>query len=355
MQISDDDIRSAVAAGILNEAQAASLTALAAARHGQREALPADEEPFEFFRGFAEIFVSVGLILLISGILAFTSVAGSVLMPAITAALCWTFARYFTLRRRMSLPSIVLTIGFALGAAASIGFGIGVFKEGWQLDRLYLIAYFIVLLAVLGFWYRSYKVPFSFVPIGLAGMGLVFVLTDSVAPLQTGITTWSEMFDLRTGSGFALGTLIFGLLAFAGGVFFDMRDPYRLSRSSASGFWLHILAAPALVNTAALTALNSGDLQGKLLLALVLAVVALLALVIDRRSFMTAAVVYLAILVGWLLRAGGDITSVAAVLLVLGIILTLMGTFWTQMRGAIMRALPNFPGKSRLPPYVTLE
>ena len=118
MQISDDDIRSAVAAGILNEAQAASLTALAAARHGQREALPADEEPFEFFRGFAEIFVSVGLILLISGILAFTSVAGSVLMPAITAALCWTFARYFTLRRRMSLPS---SAGELLGPLCVLG------------------------------------------------------------------------------------------------------------------------------------------------------------------------------------------------------------------------------------------
>ncbi|GHC51823.1 hypothetical protein [Neogemmobacter tilapiae] len=355
MQITDEDIRSAVAAGILNEAQAASLTALAAARHGQRDALPADEEPFEFFRGFAEIFVSVGLILLISGILAFTSVAGSVLMPAITAALCWTFARYFTLKRRMALPSIVLTLGFALGAAAAIGFGMGLVRDGWQTERLFLIGYFLVVLAVLGFWYRSYKVPFSFVPIGLAGMGLIFVLTDSVAPLQTGIASWSEMFDLRTGSGFALGTLIFGLCAFAGGVAFDMRDPYRLGRSSASGFWLHILAAPALVNTVALTALNSGDMTGKLLLAVVLALVALLALIIDRRSFMTAAVVYLAILVGWLLRAGGETAPMAAVLLVLGIILTLMGTFWTQMRGAVMRALPNFPGKSRLPPYVTVE
>ena len=47
------DLRAAVAAGILTEAQAASVTAIANDRAGKRAAMPAEDEPFEFFRGFS--------------------------------------------------------------------------------------------------------------------------------------------------------------------------------------------------------------------------------------------------------------------------------------------------------------
>ena len=56
-----DDLRAAVAAGILTEAQAAGLMALAQGRAGQRAHMAADDEPFEFFRGFSEIFIALGL------------------------------------------------------------------------------------------------------------------------------------------------------------------------------------------------------------------------------------------------------------------------------------------------------
>ncbi len=355
MQVETDDIRSAVATGILTEAQAASLMALAAARAGQRDALAPDEEPFEFFRGFAEIFVSIGLLLLISGVLALTQVFGGPLTAALAAFLCWTFARYFTTKRRMALPSVILTTGYFMGAAVTIALVMRLVVPDWQDTRLTLAVYFVLVLVALGVWYRTYRVPFTMLLAGLTMMGLIFTLTDSLIPLQAGITDWASVFDLRQGSGLASGTLIFGFVALVAGLFFDMRDPYRIGRWSACGFWLHILAAPALVNTVALTAYNSGDLLGKVLLALTLIAVALLALIIDRRSFLTAGVVYLGILVAWVLRSGDDTVPMALVLLVLGIILTTMGTFWTQMRGYVMRALPNFPGKSRLPPYVLME
>ena len=63
-----EDLRAAVAAGILSEAQAASLLALANDRSGQRATLPSEDEPFEFFRGFSEIFISIGLIILLTGV-----------------------------------------------------------------------------------------------------------------------------------------------------------------------------------------------------------------------------------------------------------------------------------------------
>jgi hypothetical protein len=41
----------------------------------------------------------------------------------------------------------------------------------------------------------------------------------------------------------------------------------------------------------------------------------------------------------------------AYAILVLGLILVLLGAQWDRLRGAIMNALPMFPGKTNLPPY----
>jgi len=352
-QFTADDLRASVAAGHLSEAQAATILAQAAARAGQRAALAPDDEPFELFRGFAEIFVSVGLILLISGALTLGAAVGGFFTPAIAAAVCWAFALYFTRKRRMTLPSIVLVTGYALGIAASLGILLGNSLDSIDIldsGRMILLLYGVLVLAALALWYRAFKVPFTMFLCGLTGLGLVFVLTDSLVPLEFGIG-WDRIFDLRQGSGLAIGTLIFGVSALVAGLWFDMRDPYRLGRWSASGFWLHILAAPALVNTVALTAYNTGGTAGNVALAVTLVAVALLALIIDRRSFLTAGIGYLGILLAWALRSEGDEFSVALLLLILGAFLTFMGAFWTQLRARLMRTLPDFPGKNRLPPY----
>ena len=62
-----DDLRAAVGAGMITEAQAASLTALAQDRAGTRSTLGPQEEPFELFKGFNEIFIVVGLSILYLG------------------------------------------------------------------------------------------------------------------------------------------------------------------------------------------------------------------------------------------------------------------------------------------------
>ena len=47
-----EDLRSAVAAGILDEGQAARLRTLVDEREGRRARMPSQDEPFEFFGGF---------------------------------------------------------------------------------------------------------------------------------------------------------------------------------------------------------------------------------------------------------------------------------------------------------------
>ncbi|HVL19638.1 MAG TPA: hypothetical protein VM422_01420 [Amaricoccus sp.] len=77
----------------------------------------------------------------------------------------------------------------------------------------------------------------------------------------------------------------------------------------------------------------------------------MLALVIDRRSFLTAGLIYLGLLIGLALRSAGPGWSYVWTLLLLGAIVTMLGTWWVQIRSALLRALPGSGWKSRLPPY----
>lgn len=349
--IGDDDLRAGVAAGIVTEAQAARLLTLSQSRAGTRAALTGDDEPFELFRGFSEIFISVGLVILLSGIMSLVALSGHVLAIALAGmALSVLLALYFTRKRRMTLPSIILSIAFAQATAASVlWIVIGNADTVPGTGTVFLIGGLIV--AALALWYRAFKIPFTMFLLGITVLVVILLAISRAAP----IALWNNpanLFDLGGGSLLARGTLAFGVAAFIAGMAFDMRDPHRLGRYAASGFWLHLLAAPALVNTVALSFLNMGTTTGYTLLALSLAVITLLALVIDRRSFLTAGLAYLGILMGLVLVPdGGDPIRWAWLLILLGGFVTLTGAFWTAWRSAILRALPDFPGKSRLPPY----
>lgn len=350
MSISEDDLRAATAAGIIDEAQAARIGTLVHQRAGRlAQGLPEDE-PFELFRGFAEIFISIGLILLISSAMAFAAAVGGVLVITLgLAALCWWAATYFTLRRRMTLPSIVLVSGFSLGIGGFFGWMIDqgpLPEEGWTVALFGLFGIGAMLLH-----YRKFHVPFSMFLAGIYGLLVVFGITGLVTSGDIGGTDWDTVFDLRQGGAIAVASLIFGILTFAAGLWFDMRDPHRVGRMARSAFWLHLLAAPALVNTVMMTAYNLDGVIGVALTVAGLVVITCFALVIDRRSFLTAGLGYLAAIIFQALQYGDSDLSVPIMMLVLGAIITWLGTFWTSLRVHLMRALPDFPGKDRLPPY----
>ncbi len=354
MSFAPEDLRAAVAAGILNEAQAASVTALANDRAGKRATLPAEDEPFEFFRGFSEIFISIGLVILLIGVTSLLAAFGGfallTLVPLMSAAIAWWWATYFTLKRRMTLPSMVLA------SAYGVGVGIFVFTILRQVgldERGVAIGGFVLAASAMVVWYRRFRLPFAAFLTGSFALGAIYSVTASASNI-IGLATadgYKGLFDLGESPAFATATLVFGAGAFLVGMWFDTRDPYRLGRYAATAFWCHLLAAPALVNTVAVTLLNGGGVG---FLAVALVGITLLALVIDRRSFLTAAIVYIAIVIGWVMGEGGG-TSWIFVLLLLGAFITAIGTWWVPLRARVMHVLPNFPGKSRLPPYGSTE
>jgi hypothetical protein len=345
---SKDDIRAAVASGVLSEAQAANVLTIAQARQGSRDNMPADDEPFEFFNGFSEIFITVGLTLLITGIVAGILIAGTnVIASVLGLALCWLLAIYFTRKRRMSLPSIGLAIGF--GAFVIVAYMSIVLQSVDDFTAVHGLFIGLTGMVAMSAYFYFFRLPFAAFVVGLFGIGAI----TSIAAIGAGNEYLYQMrnpFDLSSGSTYAYASLVFGIIAFVGGMYFDTKDPHRIGRYSATGFWLHILAAPALVNTIAITALSIDGWLGYAVTSFILVVVCLLALIIDRRSFLTAGIGYLGAVMLWAFGGSSEVSGIS-MLILLGIFVTALGTWWTPLRARIMSALPDHTFKTRLPPY----
>ena len=348
--IERDDIKAAVASGLINEGQAAGLISLSDSRRGARENLEPGDEPFELFKGFNEIFIVIGLLILSFG---WFSVVALVLADQVgsfqrnTAFICvvgagllWLLSEYFVRKRRMVAPAIALSVIFASNAVT--GF-LAAMSEPFMIAQNDYSSVPVPLLvatgAVLVYWWR-FRVPFSMAMIAL---GLFTVAIVYAASREGRVADFNELFLLSADGPFAWITLVLGLLVFAVAMFFDMSDPHRVTRRSANGFWLHVVAAPALVNTMALSLL---DQDSNLILLFVLMLFAVVAIVIDRRSFLIAAIGYIVILGATLFEDDGAAVTV----LVLGIVLLLLGAFWEKIRARILRLMPDFVPLHRLPP-----
>jgi len=349
-----DDIRAAVAAGVMSEAQAVSLITLSEERQGFRAKRSGMDEPFELFRGFNEIFIVVGLSILFAGWSGVTgfSVFGisrgyilGLLFSLVGMGGVVLLARYFTLIRRMVAPSIALAVMFGL-SALQFGLSMGAFLDAnFQLG--WTIAAGVAGLFLLGY-YRLFRVPFTVALIALS----VGVVTFGLATLGGSIPSSVQDFFLLSADGpFAILTILLGLGALCVAMIFDMSDPHRVTRRAASGFWLHIMAAPAIVNTVALTLFQQADASAQLGLLVYIVIMALFAVIIDRRSFLVSGVGYIVALS--ISIVDGD--AAFLVVLLLGGGLVLLGAQWERLRGSIMHALPAFPGKNRLPPWGALE
>ena len=344
-----DDLRAAVAAGIVTEAQAVNLKVLSDSRRGARENLAAGDEPFELFKGFNEVFIVVGLGILALG---WAGVAGlfvelgggdplakTVGVAIVGALILWGLSEYFVRRRRMVAPAIALSILFAGNAAVGMS---AQFAQPFMLAQQDFTSlpmpFTLATLALFGYWWR-FRVPFALamIALGLFATALVFAADMAGSPGSV-----SDLFLLSAGGAFAWITLALGVAVFVVAMVFDMSDPHRVTRRSANGFWMHVVAAPALVNTLALSLLAQG--QSGLLLAF-LALIAVVAIVIDRRSFLIAGVGYSVTLSATVFDHQGSVYTVLA----LGVFLLLLGAFWERIRAELLRMMPFLP-LNRLPP-----
>jgi len=342
LDITRADIEAAVLAGFLTEAQAGDLLALAAKRKTGRASAGWMDEPFEVFRSMNEIFVIVGLAILasgwISGLVTLGSephhfAAGAVIaLPPLLL-----LSEYFIRHRRMVGPAIALSTLFAANAVS--GFAGLTENPADQLgDGMFPVFVLFAASGTVGIWWLRYRVPIA---LALTVLGITSALMVLAANSSGTPGSIEDVFTLSADGPLAWITLAAGCVTLGIALAFDVGDPYRVTRRSQHGFWLHLIAAPALVNTVAIALLGSGNI---LFLIAVLALFALFAIIIDRRSFLLASIGHtLALMASLDVDLSWNIVLLGAVLLALG-------SFWTSVRGWLLTLMPAHFPKHLLPP-----
>ena len=327
----DHDLQDAVAAGVISADTADALRTHFAAASGSPMV---DEEQFRLVTSFNDIFVSIAAILFLTG----CAWAGGSVTPGLGAALVtaasWAMAEFFTAKRRMALPSILLLIAFVGGlfiTALTILVPTDQF-DGQDRKAMALVA-IASAIASGGAWlhWRRFHVPIT-VAAGVATLtGVVFALLAAAVP---------EV------DRFILPLMLFvGLAIFGTAMRWDMSDPARITRRSDVAFWLHLLAAPMIVHPIfAMLGLTQGATSVGLAALVIFIYLALgaVALLIDRRALMVSALAYVLAAMGALFREVGAVSlNVAITALVIGSALLLLSAFWHQARRALVGALPH--------------
>ena len=339
------DLDEAVAAGVLTPEAAATFR-----QHLDRNAaLPAvDEENFRLLSGFNDIFVSIAAVILLFSVGFIGQSIGprvdgggpAPLAGLLIAAAAWGLALFFTAKRRMALPSILLLLAFvgglfeAAGSLALIVAGPGGTEHNERL--MAAIAAGSAIVAAGGAWlhWRRFKVPITVA----AGAGAVAGLLVSLVATAIGAG------NAQTETILLVALLIIGVGMFLFAMRWDSSDPERLTRRSDVAFWLHLLAAPMIAHPIfALLGLTRGNASAGEAVAVVLLYVALgiTALAIDRRALLVSALAYVLYALSSLFSQFGAVElNVALTALVIGSALLLLSAFWHQARRAVVSGLP---------------
>ena len=333
---SESDLQSAVSAGVL-PAEAAD--ALRAHVTGMRSAPAADEEHFRLVTGFNDIFVTIAAIILLVAVAGIGQSVSNALAGVFVAAAAWGLAEFFTLKRRMALPSIVLLLAFTGGVAAAQIAGIeSSFGDGLEGRAGALMVSVVALITAFATWlhWRRFHVPIT-VAAGTAAIAatVVALILAAVNPAE----------DAREQTAMAI-VLIAGLAVFAVAMRWDMSDRSRETRRSDVAFWLHLLAAPMIAHPLFwILGVTQGDAIGAGAAFGVVAVyigMGLVALAIDRRALLVSALAYVLVALTFLFREFGVVElNVALTALVIGSALLSLSAFWSPIRRFVVEKLPS--------------
>jgi len=370
---SEEDINSAVAAGALSaEAAAGFRDHMSKVRELPR----GSEENFRLINSFNDIFVSIGVVILLLAMGAIGQAIGGLAGPAesfwdfmannpdatsaeieahayatnlsealqvslaglFVAGTGWLLAEFFTRRRRMALPSIILLLAFVGGVFATflgLTFMFLANDGNEQVGAVFVAA--SALLTAVGAWFhwRRFMVPITVA----AGTAAVAATVIALIVAAIGPANFNE-------DGVLALVFIAGLAVWAFAMRWDISDRERITRRSDVAFWLHLLAAPMIAHPIfALLGVVDGDNLGVGAAVGVLAVYVafgLVALAIDRRAMLVSALIYVLFALTFLFREFGAVElNFALTALVIGSALLSLSAFWQPIRRKVVDILPD--------------
>ena len=169
IDLTPSQIRATLAAGIISEEQANGLLKRAGVdiTSADNVSVIGNEDEMRFFQSFSDIFIAVGLGLLLIGLVVvtgffpFSSLMGIFVM--------WALAEYFGRHKRQQLPTLVTAIGY-------FGFVYAALNAASLSDGITLIGYVLAIFAML-FYYWRIRLPFGLAMIAASAFiaGLFFL------------------------------------------------------------------------------------------------------------------------------------------------------------------------------------
>lgn len=351
-----DDLNAAVAAGVIDAAQAEKLRAMRQASPTllgpDGEPVLADEERFRFLNGFNDVFLTIG-VLLVAG--AFLSVTSTGLFGiswfatlAVAAATFWVLSEILVGRFRAVLPGMVLSLLFVAFAASAVVVQLhwdNLKTSNWDVAseltfwRNPTLIFGLPAVIAAFVYYLRFRLPFA---LGLMAFFGYAVVSDGL---------------FKAGLGLPFIAFGYGLFVLAIALFYDSKDPKRITRFSDCAFWLHIVAAALIVSPVIL--LIKGSTNGTMTSVAVLLTViglGLFALAIDRRALLVSSLAYFCAAVYDLLSGGVELphsgnlpSSFTLTLALVGGFVLVLGVFWHPLRNRLLPVLNATPIGPYLP------
>lgn len=334
--IEQADLDAAVAANVLSDEQRATLTEFVRQRH--QAGVGADEEQFRFITGFNDIFVTIAAVLLLVAVGALGARIDAWFGALGVAIASWGLAEYFTRRRRMAFPSIVLLLAFVgsvfvmLGAAIIKITGVDNVQPDTAQGALYLgIAGAGAVAAAIAHW-RRFQVPITVAAGAAAASAIAFAFVASIMG--------EDKDALLT------AVSLCGVGVFAIAMRYDMSDRQRTTRRTDIAFWLHLLAAPMIIHPLiVMFGLNGPAMLPVEAMAIVAVylIITVVALAIDRRALLVSGLAYMIFALQSLFKQTGDVDlGFALTCLVIGLFLVSLSAAWQRIRAAVMPLVPAY-------------
>jgi hypothetical protein len=283
-----------------------------------------EEEPLRFIRSFGDVFIALGVVLLVLAI-NMSSLSGYYYL--VPAAAFVAISEWLVRVRRLALPGIAILLAILYFVNKAIAFD----HENATLLGIASLSLTSLL------YYLRYRMPFSLLPLA-AGIVAMIIIQIGTDVLKNPIIF-----------------VILGSLVFIVAMLFDAMDTKRVSHLSDSAFWLHLLAAPLIVHGAMVSMLVSDhpwiqSINKEILMVIFFSGFFLLALLIDRRALLISTQLYaiyaLTQLLQHQLSSGQNI--VMYVMMGLGLFVIFFGSYWYLAR----RIIWGFLSTTRINRYI---
>ena len=345
------DLKAAVEGGALSADQAARFEAFLKTRSDPDRML--DAENLRFLANFNDVFLAIGMTILVAGVSflsanVFSNLFGMskftvtlTALPVLAAA--WGLAEYFCGRRRLLLPSMVLSV--VICASTSVAIASLFLPNGSHLNfgddalpniasTMGYVSFGASALGALAIFLR-FRLPFS-----------LFLMALSVAGVfYTAVASFSGDAHLLFGG---VAMLIAGFLTLTVAIAFDARDPNRASIWSDSAFWLHMAAAPQIMFGLRGLIIGShfapGGLTDAAIMLVVLVAFGVFSLAVNRRALIVSGLLSFATAL-WVLvdkvGGGSSLTTLMLTALLVGGSIVLLGGGWKTARRGLLKLVPH--------------